>query len=394
MDSMKRREFLWHAAAAAAVGGAGACRGPVTPRPVAATGPLFEETDVFVSGDGYPTYRIPSVVVTRRGTVLAFGEGRQGQGDHTQNDLVLRRSRDGGRTWDPMQLIAADRPNVLVNPTAVEDRRTGRLWLMYQRYPAGAAERPVEAGYEGDRVCRGFVVYSDDDGRTWSAPREVTRSVKRPEKATSIASGPGVGIQLRRGPHRGRLVAPFNEGPWGGWSVYAVYSDDGGATWRYGDTAPDGPPGRGNEVQVVELADGTLMLNARSQGGARCRKVAWSRDGGGTWSALADDPALIDPVCQGTIVRHGDPLDGQQSRLLFANAASATQRVNGTVRLSYDEGKTWPVSRTVYAGPFAYSCLTVLADGTVGLLYERDGYRKITFARFNLAWLTNGRDGS
>jgi sialidase-1 len=373
------------------MGGAGACRGPVATRPVAAAGPLFEETDVFVSGDGYPTYRIPSVVVSGRGTVLAFGEGRQGAGDHTANDLVLRRSRDAGRTWAPMQLVAADRPNVLVNPTAVEDRGSGRLWLMYQRYPAGAAERQVERGYEGERICRAFVVHSDDDGRTWSPPREVTRSVKRPE-AGSLASGPGVGIQLRRGAYRGRLVVPFNEGPWGEWQVYAAYSDDGGSTWRYGEPAPDHVEGMGNEVQVVELADGALLLNARNQGGARCRKVATSRDGGRTWSPLTDEPALIDPVCQGSIVRHGDPLDGRRSRLLFANAASATRRVNGTVRLSYDEGQTWPASRTVYAGPFAYSCLTALADGTIGLLYERDGYRTITFARFDLAWLTNGED--
>ena len=367
---MKRREFLWQAAAAAS---------------------LFEETDVFVAGDGYPTYRIPSVLVSQRGTVLAFAEGRQAQGDHTQNDIVLRRSRDGGRTWEARQLIATDRPNVLVNPCAVEDRGRGRLWLMYQRYPAGAAERQVERGYEGERICRAFVVSSDDDGRTWSPPREVTRAVKRPE-AGSIASGPGVGIQLRRGAHRGRLVVPFNEGPWGEWQVYAAYSDDGGATWRYGEPAPDHVEGMGNEVQVVELADGSVMLNARNQGGARCRKVATSRDGGRTWSPLADEPALIDPVNQGSILRYTDPLDGARGRLLFANAASATQRVNGTVRLSYDEGRTWPVRRTVHAGPFAYSCLAALADGTIGLLYERDGYQKLTFARFDLAWLTHGED--
>jgi sialidase-1 len=389
---MRRRDFLWQVTAgAAAVGGVTACR-TAARRPAVGASPSFAEVDVFVSGDGYPTYRIPSVIVSRRGTVLAFAEGRQAQGDHTQNDLVLRRSRDGGRTWEPRQLVATDRPHVLVNPCAVEDRRNGRLWLMYQRYPAGAAERQVVAGYAGDRVCRGFVTYSDDDGATWAPAREVTRDVKRPEKATSIASGPGVGIQLRRGPHRGRLVLPFNEGPWGDWLVYAVYSDDGGATWRRGEPALDQVEGMGNEVQVVERVDGTLLLNARNEGGARCRKVAASADGGQTWTPLADDPALPDPRCQGSIVRLTDPLDGGRSRLLFANAASPDRRENGTVRLSYDEGRTWPVSRTVYAGPFAYSCLTPLAGGAIGLLYERDGYARITFARFDLAWLTDGTD--
>ena len=390
---MERREFLWRAtAAAAAASGASACRGTGAIRAAPGGSGSFDESDVFVSGEGYPTYRIPSVVTTRQGTVLAFGEGRQGRGDHTQNDLVLRRSRDGGRTWDPMQVVATDRPNVLVNPTVVEDRGTGRLCLMYQRYPAGFHEREVVPGYEGDRVCRSYVVHSADDGRTWSAPRETTRAVKRPERVTSIASGPGVGIQLPRGPHRGRLVVPFNEGPAGDWRVYAAYSDDGGDTWTYGDVAPNASEGMGNEVQVVERADGTLLLNARNERGNRCRKVASSHDGGRAWSALVDEPALIDPRCQGTILRYSDPLDGRRSRLLFANPASATERVDGTVRLSYDEGRTWPVSRTVHAGPFAYSCLTTLPDHGIGLLYERDGYGRIAFARFDLAWLTAGRD--
>jgi sialidase-1 len=353
---------------------------------------LFEETDVYVSGAGYPTYRIPSLITTRRGTLLAFSEGRQGKGDHTENDIVLRRSADLGRNWDAMRVLASDRPNVLVNPTAVEDHDTGRIWLMYQRYPEAAREREVVPGLEGDRICRSFIIYSENDGRRWSAPRETTRSVKRPQVATSLASGPGVGIQLRRGPHRGRLVVPFNQGPPGAWKVYAAYSDDHGKSWRYGETAADTSAGFGNEVQMVELADGGVMLNARNQSGDHFRKVARSHDGGQSWSPLVDDHDLLDPECQGTIVRYSDPLDGKRNRILFANPASPDKRVNGTVRLSYDEGESWPVSRAVYPGSFAYSCLTVMHDGTIGLLYERDDYGKITFARFDLAWLTNGQD--
>jgi sialidase-1 len=378
---MKRREFLLRASAAAAV---------FPTRAFALAEPIFEQTDVFVSGEGYPTYRIPAVITTRNSTLLAFSEGRQGEGDHTQNDLVLRRSTDRGRSWGEMRLIARDRPNVLVNPTAVQDLDTGRIWLMYQRYPEGAREAEVVPGYEGDRICRSFVVHSDDDGDSWSEPRETTRSVKRATVATSIASGPGVGIQLRRGPHRGRLVIPFNQGPGGAWKVYAVFSDDHGESWHYGDTAPEASAGNGNEVQMVELGDGTLMLNARSQGGNRCRKVATSRDGGETWSPLVDDPTLIESQCQGTIIRFDDVGGAGGDRLLFANPASRTDRVNGTVRLSEDGGRSWPVSRVVHAGSFAYSCLTVMDDGSIGLLYERDGYGKITFARFNLDWLRGG----
>jgi sialidase-1 len=387
---VKRRDFLRQAVATAA--GAKVLPGAIPMRLFPADEGLFEETDVYVSGVGYPTYRIPSVITTRRGTLLAFSEGRQGKGDHTENDIVLRRSGDLGHTWDAMRRLASDRPNVLVNPTALEDRDTGRIWLMYQRYPEAAREREVVPGLEGDRICRSFVIHSDDDGRSWSEPRETTRLVKRPQVATSLASGPGVGIQLRRAPHRGRLVVPFNQGPPGAWKVYAAYSDDHGKSWRYGETAADSAAGFGNEVQIVELADGGVMLNARNQSGNHLRKVARSGDGGRSWSPLVDDPELVDPECQGTILRYSDPLDGRRNRILFANPASATARVNGTVRLSYDEGKSWPVSRTVHPGSFAYSCLTVLRDGTIGLLYERDDYGKITFARFDLAWLTRGQD--
>jgi sialidase-1 len=387
---VKRRDFLRRAAVTAT--GIGVLPAALPVRLFGTDEALFEETDVYVSGVGYPTYRSPSLITSRLGTLLAFSEGRQGKGDHTQNDIVLRRSTDLGRTWDEMRVLASDHPNVLVNPTAVEDRDTGRIWLMFQRYPEAAREREVVAGLEGDRICRSFIIHSDDDGRSWSEPLETTRSVKRPQVATSLASGPGVGIQLRRGPHRGRLVVPFNQGPPGAWKVYAAYSDDHGKSWRYGETAADTSAGFGNEVQMVELADGGVMLNARNQSGGHFRKVGRSRDGGKSWSPLVDDHDLLDPECQATIVRYSDPLDGKRNRILFANPASPEKRVNGTVRLSYDEGKSWPVSRTVYPGSFAYSCLTTLPDGTIGLLYERDDYGKITFARFDLAWLTNGRD--
>lgn len=386
-----RREFL------RALAGAGVV--PVTagshPAAAARAGsrrPMFEERPLFLSGLGYTVYRIPALLTTRRGTVLAFAEGRQTGGDHSQNDIVLRRSRDASFTWDPLIVVAQDRPNALVNPTVVEVRETGRVILMYQRYPAGFHERAVVPGYDGPRVCRTLIRVSDDDGASWSAPREITRQVKRPTGATSTACGPGIAVQLQRGARRGRLVVPFNQGPTGAWKVYAALSDDRGETWRYGATAPDADSGLANEVQMVELADGRLMLNARSMGGRRCRKVASSSDGGESWSPLADATELPDPECQGTIIRYSWPGAFSRGRLLFANAASAKAREHGTVRVSEDEGRTWRVSRVVCASQFAYSCLTVLADGTIGLLYERDEYGSITFARFDLDWLRGTAD--
>jgi len=216
---------------------------------------------------------------------------------------------------------------------------------------------------------------------------DVSRQVKLLTVVTSTASGPGVGIQLGRGQYAGRIVMPFNQGPYGQWQVYAALSDDGGKSWVYGRTAPEGSKGQANEVQFVELADGSVMLNARNQGGEKLRKVAISRDGGETWSATQTHPTLIEPVCQASVLRHPGTGDPARDVFLFSNPATQTARTNGTIRVSRDEGRTWPVSRVLYAGSFAYSCLTSLPDGSVGCLFERDGTKKISFAKFTVEWL-------
>ena len=249
---------------------------------------------VFTNGqEGYSAYRIPSLIRTKGGTLLAFAEGRMSLRDHAENDLVLKRSTNGGLTWGALQLVAEDGTNALGNPTAVVVRDTGRVLLMYQRYAKGFDEHKAEPGLDGPRICRTWLQHSDDDGATWSKPREITASVKRPTEVTSTATGPGIGIQLRRGPHAGRILMPFNQGPYGKWKVYAVFSDDQGATWRYGATAEEGAAGHANEVQFAELNEGSVMLNARNQGdGLKQRKISVSRDGGATWSATQHDAAL------------------------------------------------------------------------------------------------------
>ncbi len=357
-----------------------------------ATGP--KHFDVFVSGaEGYHTFRIPAAVVTPKGTLLAFCEGREARADHAANDIVLKRSEDGGRTWGPLQLIADDGRNSLNNPTAAALRDTGRVVLMYQSYPEGYHSDKVVPGYDPNaKICRTFLTVSDDDGLTWSAPRDITRMVKPEERVQSTPAGPGVGIELRRGPHKGRILMPFVHQFRPVYELCAVYSDDAGETWTWGEYAPRPTGAYPTEVQFVELADGSVMANARSHAGEKVRQIAVSEDGGETWSPLQDAPALIDPICQASILRYTDPLDGRKSRILFANPASKTHRAQGAVRLSYDEGETWPAAQTVYFGSFAYSCLAALSDGAIGLLYERDDYSKIAFARFTLEWLTDGRD--
>ena len=353
--------------------------------------------DVFKSkAEGYASIRIPAVLVTKPGTVLAFAEGRQKPSDQAENDIIMKRSTDGGRTWSPLRVLHDDGANSLNNPTVVQERANGRIFLWFQRIPAHLKERSaaIATGVEGTNIYRNFVMTSDDDGVTWSKPLDVTRTTKRPRRATTIASGPGIGIQLTRGAHAGRLIIPFNEGPYGRWQNYAVFSDDAGKSWTYGEDVPGAlvPDGKGglrsqiNEVQMAELSDGSVLLDSRQFAGAKVRRAALSRDGGRTWSEVRAVPELTDPSCEASILRHSFPGGGKPGLLLHSGPDS-TKRERGTIYASRDDGKSWPAKRVLYSGPFAYSVLTRFDDGTVGCLFEADNYARVVFARFSLEWL-------
>jgi len=351
---------------------------------------------VFVSGtEGYHTYRIPSLLVTRKGTLLAFCEGRKaGRGDAGNIDLLMKRSEDGGRTWSARQVLWDDGGNTCGNPCPVQDGKTGTIWMLNTWNLGSDREGAIKAGTSKD-TRRVFAYRSTDDGRTWSKPVEITKDTKRPDWGW-YATGPGVGIQLLRGSHAGRLVIPCDHSSRKytdhQYASHAVYSEDGGATWGLGEAIHPAV----NECQAVERTDGAVVMNMRCYLGKGCRAVATSTDGGRSWTKAAPDEALIEPVCQASFLRHSATDRGaKRDRVLFANPAQKRSRATMTVRVSYDEAKTWPVAKVLHPGPAAYSCLGVLPGGDVACLYEageKGPYETITFARCSMAWLTDGKD--
>lgn len=396
------------------------CAAVAVPSPAVAAEPLLEKIDLWEAGeDGYALYRIPGIIVTKKGTVLAYCEARRtGKSDWDTIDILLRRSTDGGRTWDAPRKIA-DVPGPKEKNSVVRGTRLANPSdVTYNNAVAFAGKDGTVHFLFCLEYERCFYMRSRDEGSTWSAPVEITGAFEkyRPEYPWKVlATGPGHGIQLRNG----RLVVPvwLSTGTGGGAhrpSVTSViYSDDRGKTWHRGDIAVPNTEEwiNPNETVIVELADGRVMLNVRSESKANRRLVTISKDGATGWSTPTFDDALVEPICMASIVRFSTEKDGGRNRILFANPDNLSRpgnekpggsrdRKNVSVKLSYDEGKTWTVNKILEPGFSGYSDLAVTRDGTALCFYERgsvDGKSStrtglLTVARFNLEWLTDGKD--
>ncbi len=353
----------------------------------------FEQTDVFVGGaEGYHTFRIPAIVVTPRGVILAFCEGRKFESqDAGKIDLVLKRSHDGGKTWGPLQVLSTGADRRCGDPCPLLDRKSGAVLIVHMKFPSALTVPDLLAGKGPKQV---MVIRSTDDGATWGAEKDVTAQVKGPGWDT-YATGPCHGLQLASG----RLIVPCyhltkgqtleNEGQFN--ASHLIYSDDGGENWKVGGIATQAS----DECVAVEAADGSVYLNMRyEKKGTTMRLEGWSRDHGVTLTDIREVPELLDPQCQGSALRFTEAKAPGKNRVLFSNLASRT-RDHLRVSLSYDECKSWPSSKLINEGPAGYSDLAMHPDQSILCLYERGVkkyYERITLARFNLEWLTDNGD--
>lgn len=341
------------------------------------------QTALWTSGVSSHTYRIPALIQTTKGTLLAFCEARRASSSDTGDiDLVTRRSTDGGKTWSDTAVIWNDGTNTCGNPCPVVDRETGTIHLLLTWNRGDDVESAIKQGTAKD-TRRVFVCRSEDDGVTWTTPTEITASTKLPAWGW-YATGPGNGIQLSQGPHRGRLVIPCDHTTRepNGYFSHVILSDDHGATWRIGGIVPSD---KVNECTVAELADGGIMLNTRNADrNQRQRQVSLSSDGGETWGEVTADAQLPEPICQASL------LSFASGALFFSNPGNTENRNLMTVRRSDDQGATWAASRVLCSGPAAYSCLAPVDGDTVACLYEggtANPYQTITLALIPLRWL-------
>lgn len=345
--------------------------------------------------EGYHSYRIPSIVRTNAGTLLAFAEGRMDSPkDYGNINLVYKRSITNGSTWSALGEVVGVGPGTWGNPTAVVDRNTGRIWL-FMSWNDGTHNQGGTDGYEpidswGER--RVYMTWSDNDGVSWQPQVDMTNTLL-PPGYTWDGMGPGVGLQTTEA-HPGRLIIPA--------SRRNIYSDDHGATWHY-QLVPDGS----GEATIIERMNGTLMRNDRP-GTAQFNtaKRRWISTGTieGGFGAWYADNTLLDPKCEGSILRY----TGEPSRIMFLNPASTERRCKMRIRISYDEGVTWPISRRTHdwltddetcdQGKGGYSSMCKTADYNVGALIEINedvsnsatSHKSIEFHKFNLPWILNG----
>jgi len=348
--------------------------------------PLLKQVDVYTSGeDGYHSYRIPAIETTPDGSLIALAEARKhnladpGYGKQ-DIDLVCKRSTDGGLSWSPMKVI--EDPGELwsaANPATLVDRERSRVWVLYLR---SKPQRNTDTSRPGTEDMQTFARYSDDNGVSWSEPIDLTRVARDmdndPKWKASVV-GPGGAIQLGNG----RLIAPvWKVVPY---NVLAIYSDDHGRSWQRGQLMP-GEAG-GNENQLVELADGRILMDIRQAKGPH-RWVSISSDGGRTWSKPRPGETVTPVAC--AIERYTLKSAGSDRNRIIWTGPQGPGRRRLIVRVSYDEGASFTGQRLISEDQAAYSDLAILKDKTVGVLWERGvdkGYQFITFTRFNLEFL-------
>lgn len=326
--------------------------------------------------DEISCYRIPAMVTAPNGDVIVTIDERVPScADLRSNrdiNIVLRRSTDNGRTWSDMETVV-DYPmgRSASDPSMVVDARTGIIFLFFNY---------MDLDTEKD-VYYFRVTQSTDNGKTCSTPRDITDQISKADWQTDFKFiTAGRGIQTSDGTLLHTIVN-LDKG------LHVFGSDDHGEHWYVKDV----PIKPADESKIVELADGSWMINSRVND-LGFRYVHTSTDEGKTWVSKPDK-SLMDPGCNASIIRYSAIKDGDdKNRLLFSNANDKKDRTHLTLKISYYEGETWSEGKTIYLASAAYSSMTILKDGTIGIFFEKDEYQENVFVRLTLEWLTDAKD--
>ena len=344
-------------------------------------------------------YRIPAITTAPNGDLLiSYDErpkdnGNGGSDAPNPNHIVQRRSTDGGKTWSaPTYIHQGTETGKKVgysDPSYVVDHQTGTIFNFHVKsYDQGWGGSQAGTDPDNRGIIQAEVSTSTDNGWTWTH-RTITADITKDNPWTARFAASGQGIQIQHGPHAGRLVQQYTIRTAGGAvQAVSVYSDDHGQTWQAGT-----PIGTGmDENKVVELSDGSLMLNSRASDSSGFRKVAHSTDGGQTWSEPVSDKNLPDSVDNAQIIRafpNAAPDDPRAKVLLLSHSPNPKpwSRDRGTISMSCDDGASWTTSKVFHEPFVGYTTIAVQSDGSIGLLSEDGNYGGIWYRNFTMNWL-------
>ena len=344
-------------------------------------------------------YRIPAITTAPNGDLLvSYDErpkdnGNGGSDAPNPNHIVQRRSTDGGKTWSaPTYIHQGTETGKKVgysDPSYVVDHQTGTIFNFHVKsYDQGWSGSKAGTDPENRSIIQAEVSTSTDNGWTWTH-RTITADITKDNPWTARFAASGQGIQIQHGAHAGRLVQQYTIRTADGTvQAVSVYSDDHGKTWQAGT-----PTGTGmDENKVVELSDGSLMLNSRASDSSGFRKVARSTDGGQTWSEPASDKNLPDSVDNAQIIRvfpNADPSDPRAKVLLLSHSPNPKpwSRDRGTISMSCDDGASWATGKVFNENFVGYTTIAVQSDGSIGLLSEDGNYGGIWYRNFTMNWL-------
>ena len=345
-----------------------------------ANAPYIRRLDLWEPDETYSNHRIPGMLVTDKGTLLVYCEARREASDWALMDILMQRSEDHGQTFSPKVVMAAgtEEHKTVNNPVMMQDKN-GRIHFLYCE----------DYATKGGRVLRR---YSDDDGMTWSAPIDITEFTM-PHFRNAFALGPGHGITMLDG----TLLVPI-------WMVpkyyhehinshipsvlSTIYSKDCGETWAIGeilDTYKEviSP----NETVAALTSDGRVYMNIRHMGHNRVK--AYSCSGYSGWTHYVPDYKLPDAKCFGSVSAYHDGVHPYS--IVFANCACQTARKEVTVRISNDDGQTYPISRIIDADRGGYVETAVdNKEGIIYVLYENEKGITDHFVAFNYEWVEAG----
>ena len=354
------------------------------------TDPSTVSTPFYCGLKGYYSYRIPTIIKTKK-ALIAFAEGRKNStSDFGNIDLVYRRSTNQGKSWEPIQILVDKDTIAVQNPVPIYIENNNKIVLLFNITPQSEHDI-LNKDYGSKEERKAFVTFSYDDGRSWSLPKDITEQVKRPHWRWH-ALGPVHGIELQFGAHKGRLVVPVAISVAKGQKAYCmalIYSDDQGNSWKIGAVDNDlSDVVQCNETTVVELTNGDIYVNTRDHlGGShdKNRGETYSTDGGLTFvKPIVESDKFPSPIVQSSLLRWDTKTKGRKDVILFATPSNTRKRVNLIIMASYDESKSWTTLYKVHQGFSAYSDMVKLNRRSLGVLFETDDYKKIMFKRMKI----------